>query len=244
MDALLTEALAAHGGLDRWSRITRIEAEMTFGGPFWKVKGQPDLLASQTIEAEARVQHIAMTPLGSDFERSCVFQNVNGTEQISIREGEDEIVAVRDDPRLSFTGHDSSTQWDELQTAYFASYASWLYLTEPFVLTYTGVSAHEIEPWHERDQVWRRLQVTFPPTIASHSPVQTYYFDRAGRQRRLDYEPIVDGSAKVAHYTDQHDVFNGFVTPTRHRVYRRQSDGSPDMSAALITLDLTDLSLS
>jgi hypothetical protein len=241
VDDLLAMVLAAHGGQDRWSRISRIEAEMTIGGPFWKLKGQPDLLASETIEADAHTQHLAMTPLSGDFERSCVLQVAGDLHHISIREGETDVVESRDDPRQSFTGYDSSTQWDVLQTAYFISYASWTYLTEPFVLAYPGVSAREIEPWHEGGQVWRRLAVTFPPSLATHSATQMYYFGDEGLQRRLDYEPVVNGNAKLAHYTDRHEVFNGFTVPTRRRVHRRLPDGSADMSFATITLDLTDL---
>jgi hypothetical protein len=41
--------------------------------------------------------------------------------------------------------------------------------------------------------------VTFPETIASHSTVQTYYFDsKTGLQRRMDYDVEVNGWANVA----------------------------------------------
>jgi hypothetical protein len=40
MDELLAEVIDAHGGLDRWSRITGMTARMTIGGPFWAYKGQ------------------------------------------------------------------------------------------------------------------------------------------------------------------------------------------------------------
>ena len=41
------------------------------------------------------------------------------------------------------------TPWDVLQLAYFIGYAMWNYLTTPFLFTYPGVEAREIEPWHE-----------------------------------------------------------------------------------------------
>jgi hypothetical protein len=46
MDALLSEVLAAHGGLEGWSRLTRITAQLSIGGPIWAAKGWPGANAS------------------------------------------------------------------------------------------------------------------------------------------------------------------------------------------------------
>src|SRR5260370_12474898 len=73
------------------------------------------------------------------------------------------LVEQRADPRASCAGYDVSTHWDAVQVAYFSSYALWNYLTTPFLFTYPGVQVHEIEPWQEEGQTWRRLHVTFPP---------------------------------------------------------------------------------
>jgi hypothetical protein len=41
MDKLLTAVLDAHGGLRNWTKVTRISAEMSLGGPFWAARGWP-----------------------------------------------------------------------------------------------------------------------------------------------------------------------------------------------------------
>ncbi len=64
-------------------------------------------------------------------------------------------------------------QWDEPQIAYFVGMATWSCLTEPHLFTHPGVQAHEIEPWRENGQTWRRLAVDFPADIPHHSPRQT-----------------------------------------------------------------------
>jgi hypothetical protein len=46
-------------------------------------------------------------------------------------------------------GYEVTTPWDALQVGYFISYASWNYLTAPFLLTYPGVQTRELEPWQE-----------------------------------------------------------------------------------------------
>jgi hypothetical protein len=115
-----------------------------------------------------------------------------------------------------FTG---DTPWTPTQTGYFNSYGTWIYLLEPFLLTLPGVQTREIEPWSEARETWRRLEVTFPDTIASHSRVQTYYFGAAtAMQRRVDYSPDVNGRPPAAHYTLERHVFDGLVVPARRRV--------------------------
>jgi len=83
------------------------------------------------------------------------------------------------------------------------------------------VQAHEVEPWQEDGETWRRLHVTFPDTIATHNPEQVFYFDADGMQRRMDYAPEVNGSPPTAHYTGDSKTFGGIVVPTRRRVHRR-----------------------
>jgi hypothetical protein len=57
------------------------------------------------------------------------------------------------------------------------------HLTEPFVFTYPGVNTHEIEPWQENGETWRRLAVTFPPSNANHNPDQGFYYDEQPQPR-------------------------------------------------------------
>jgi hypothetical protein len=134
-----------------------------------------------------------------------------------------------------------TSTWDLTQTGYFIGYALWNYLTEPFLLAHPGVEAHEIEPWEESGQTWRRLHVTFPDSIITHNPEQVFYFDEGGTQRRLDYAPQVNGNIPIAHYTGEAKTFGGIVVPTRRRVRRRLEDGTADMTIDYITIDIHDV---
>jgi len=238
MDALLASVLTAHGGLDHWSTVQALSVRLSLGGPFWGAKGWPDLLVDGTIDLDARREHLVSTSFTAP-DRRAVFDV--DPERVTIQTADGTIVEQRVDPRASFAGYDVSTPWDAIQVAYFSSYALWNYLTTPFLFTYPGVEAHEIEPWQEEGQTWRRLRVTFPPTIATHTPEQTFYYDADGMQRRLDYLVQVSGNALVAHYTDEPKTFGGLVFPTRRRVYRRRPDGTADRSRAAITVDIHDI---
>ena len=86
--------------------------------------------------------------------------------------------------------------------------------------------------------------MTFPQTIASHSTVQTYYFDSVtGLQRRMDYDVEVNGRAEVAHYTSEHKSFDGLIVPTRRRVLLRDKENYGIHSFAAILLDVDDVQL-
>jgi len=47
----------------------------------------------------------------------------------------------------SFAGHAPESPWSTLQLAYFAGYAMWTYLTQPFTFTTPGIVTNELEPW-------------------------------------------------------------------------------------------------
>jgi hypothetical protein len=145
--------------------------------------------------------------------------------------------------RAGFKGMLRNSAWDAKHLGYFLGYACWNYFTTPFLFTYPGVAAREIEPWHEAGQIWRRLQVRFPPSIATHNPDQVFYFDSQGLQRRMDYIVEINGSTLVGHYTSRYKNFDGLQVATRRRVFRRNPDNTVNLNLPSITLDIHDVEL-
>jgi hypothetical protein len=159
--------------MDRWARVDAITARLSIGGPFWGRKGWPAIFGDQTtLKLDARRQHVVVTPFDG-VDRRLVF-DVN-PERIVLYTNDGITVDQRDGPRASFAGYGVTTPWDALQVGYFISYACWNYLTAPFLLTFPGVEAQELEPWRENGETWRRLRVTFPQSIATHSTEQVFY---------------------------------------------------------------------
>jgi hypothetical protein len=238
MDKLLEAVLSAHGGAEHWARTTSIEAKMSLGGPFWAARGWPGIYAEQTVTLDPHRERIEFAPFTKAGVKSAFSV---GPERVSMTNAEGEVVEERTNARGGFPlpFDPLATPWDALQVAYFTSAAVWNYLTAPFVFTQPGVEAREIAPWVEGDETWRRLAVTFPRTIANHNAEQTFYFDDRLMQRRMDYSPDVTGSPPVAHYCANHRTVDGFVFPTRRRVYLHDANGVADQSFAPITIDIT-----
>ena len=242
MDKLLTDVLDAHGGLENWAKVTRITAEMSLGGPFWAARGWPDVYSKQTVTIDPHREHITLAPFTAPNRMSVLDLD---TESVAIATPDGTVVEERINPRQSFPAAfvDINTPWDAIQVAYFTSAAVWNYLTAPFVFTQPGVEAGEVAPWSEDDQSWRRLAVKFPRTIANHNADQVFYYDDALMLRRMDYSPDVTGKPPVAHYTYDHKTFDGFVFPTRRRVYLHDANGVASQDFTPITIDLANVTL-
>jgi hypothetical protein len=117
----------------------------------------------------------------------------------------------------------------------------WTYLNTPFIFALPGVETEEVEPWQERGETWRRLNVTFPASIATHSAQQTFYFDRNGLLKRHDYNVDVSGGTPAAHYVSQLMPVSGIIVPTRHLVFGRQPDGTAVPTPLVVSIDISEL---
>jgi hypothetical protein len=80
------------------------------------------------------------------------------TDSVTVQTLDGEPVETLAPARAAFKGMLRNTDWDAPHLGYFLGYACWNYFTSPFLFTYPGVRAREIEPWHEAGQTWRRLQ--------------------------------------------------------------------------------------
>jgi hypothetical protein len=244
MNDLLTLVLEAHGGLERWSKARTLTTRLAIGGPFWGRRGFPDAFLDETLEIDTRREHAVFTPWIARDQRLTLDV---APERVTLQTASGETVDSRTDPRSAYPRYErdvflrGQSPWDRLEVGYFLGYAMWNYLTAPFLFTYPGVKTRETEPWQEDGETWRRLEITFPSTVATHNPVQIFYYDSQGMQRRMDYAPDVAGNPPVAQYTSEPKTFGGIVFPTRRRVHRRNAEGIADLSFFTISIDIHDV---
>jgi hypothetical protein len=230
--------VAAHGGLDRWTGYTSVTAHLRNGGGLWGLKGQDGVLADVHVRVELHHQFASHFPFKEEGRRTALTP-----KRVAIETDSGEVLAERDNPRDSFAGHVLETPWDELQLAYFAGYAMWTYLTEPFSFTMPGFETEEVTPWEEDGQTWRRLKVTFPDDIATHSKERTFSFGSDGLIRRHDYNAEVAAGGPAAHYPSEYREFDGIMIPTKRRVYPLAEDGTANRDLLLVSIDLDGITL-
>jgi hypothetical protein len=239
MDELAKFAIEAHGGLDRWRQLKTVSARLLVGGVLWGLKGKDGLLSDVHVRVDLRREWASHWPFIRPDQHTS-FQ----PDRVAIETDDGGIVEERFDPRESFKGHALDTPWDDLQLAYFAGYAMWTYLNTPFLFALPGVKTEEIRPWEENGEVWRRVKATFPPGIATHSTVQTFYFDRTGLLKRHDYDVDIAGGTPAAHYVSELKNISGIVVPSRRRVFGRQPDGEAAPNPLVVSIDLSEVEFS
>ena len=236
MSNLLDIAVGAHGGLERWNRIRTIGVDLSVDGALWGSKGQSGLFQDGRYEAETHAQRAVMKRFGAPD------LNVRfSPDRLVLETNSGDVIETRDNPLAAFAGHVNETPWDRLHAAYFTGYALWTYLTQPFLYTYPGFGAEEIEPWHEGGEVWRRLKVTFPADTVSHTREQISYFGPDGLLRRHDYAVDVLGGVFGAQYVEDHRTVGGIVVPHRRIIYPLGPDNHKLAEPVLVSIEISKM---
>jgi hypothetical protein len=239
VNALLQQVLEAHGGLDRWKRLARVDATIVSGGGFFALKGILQDAEPRQMTAWLHEERSSVMPFGAPDQRSMFTP-----DRIAVEKLDGTVLAERYVPKDSFAGHQMHTPWDPLHRAYFNGEALWTYLTSPFLLAMDGVWVEEIAPWEEGDARWRVLRARFPGSIDTHSLSQDFYFDESFLLRRHDYQVNIAGGFPAAQLVSNHVRVDGVVVPTRRRAYTRGPDGRPVPEMLMVWIDLSDIRFS
>jgi hypothetical protein len=232
MSDLLETAIDAHGGLERWNQLDSVSARLTQGGVLWPLKGQAGVLDDVVVTASLHEERASHRPFGAPGRRSAFTP-----ERVAIETDDGTVLEALDQPRASFAGHAPETPWNTLQLAYFVGTAMWTYLTQPFTFALPGFHTMELEP----SDGLRRLRVTWPSSLATHSTDQTLYFDDEGLLARHDYDVEISGGTSAAHYVSDYDDVAGIRLPTKHRIFPRTPDGQSLAEPLIVSIDLTEI---
>ncbi|WP_395665968.1 hypothetical protein [Methylocella sp.] len=239
MSRLRDYVIEAHGGLPLWRQFEQVSADLDQGGVLWSVKGFPHTLERTSVAVGLKTQWASHAPFGSGGRRSRFEPG-----RTALESADGAILEDLSDPRASFAGHTLQTPWTELQLAYFAGCAMWTYLNMPFLLAWPGMESEELEPWPTDDGDWRRLAVRFPADIATHSALQTLYFDGDGLLKRHDYNVEIAGNTPGAHFVSDYVEVSGVSFPTRRRIFARRPDGGFSPEPLVVSIDLSNIRLS
>lgn len=218
---LLDEAIAAHGGGERFAELEELGIRLRCGGVAMATRGQPRALSR--IDARVRLHEPQVRFL--DWPEPGQTGVLDGWRSRIERGGE--IERERE-------GRRKRLRWDHLDVLHFAGYALWNYTTAPFLLARPGFRVRELEG--------RRLEVTFPPQIPTHSERQVFHLDREGRIARLDYTAEVFGRwARAANLCLAYEELEGLVVPVRRRVVPRGPRDVPLPGPTLVSIAIDEV---
>jgi len=238
MNDLLQLAVKAHGGLERWNQIRTITVAASLTGAIWFVKGQGDYLKDVVMTVDTTKERLITDFPGQD--KRFIF----GPQRLVMETRDGILLQQRDNPQEIFVGQSRDTPWDDLQVAYFQGEALWTYLNTPFLYTRPGFVTEEIASIQVGDEQWRRLKITFPDSIKSHTREQISCFGPDGLLRRHDYTvDILAGATGLNYATDYRDV-DGIIFPTKRRIYAYEGDYQLVPEPLLVKIDMGEITLS
>lgn len=228
------EAIEAHGGMDYWNCLDAIDAEISARGFLFTAKQRP-ILRRVRMRAATREPRFTFF----DFPKPGQISELIGNDEVRILDSGGRVVSGRENPRAAFRGIRRLFVWDDLDFIYFAGYATWNYLTAPFLLSRKGFVIEALEPFQGSLASLTRVQVTFPDDIPTHSRQQIFYFDDQLLLRRLDYTAeVVGGWAHAAHLCEEYRTFERLKAPTRRHVLPLLFRETPLPGPTLVELEL------
>jgi hypothetical protein len=237
MNDLLQKAVDAHGGLKRWNEISSVTVAASLTGAIWFVKSQGDYLKDVVMTVNTKKEWMTTDFPGQD--KRFLFT----PERLVMEKRDGTLIQARDNPEKAFEGQTRDTPWDDLQVAYFQGEALWTYLNTPFLYTQDGFQTEEIASIQVNGETWRRLKVTFPDHIKSHTREQISCFGPDGLIRRHDYTVDILGGATGLNYATDYKDVGGIIFPTKRRIYAYEGDYQLVPEPLLVKIDIREITL-
>src|ERR1700721_2081988 len=116
MNVVLSLAMKAHGGLERWKLVRNMQPKVTLNGTLWRIKGRPDGLIGVVMRLNTKEPDLTITPFpkpgtAGHFTPSRVWiEDANGT-----------VVSELKNPRDSFAGPAPPRRWTTFRNSSSAS---------------------------------------------------------------------------------------------------------------------------
>jgi hypothetical protein len=99
-----SNAVAAHGGLDRWNQVKSITVDASITGALWSLESKGDALNDVRFEVDTTRERLTMDFAGQD--KRSVFE----PHRVVMQRRDGTLIDARDDPERSFDGHQLQTR--------------------------------------------------------------------------------------------------------------------------------------
>ena len=232
---LLEKVLRVSGGLDLWRLTRRFTVHMSVTGSLCAARCSTAQLRGLVVEGSTQTQSLeiigfARADLRALYRPDWVALEGQDARRVMERQGSPE----------EFRGKLQLTTWDELQLAHYCGYLIWNYIATPFILADPDFETKELRRHVARSESLQQLRAVFPARVVTHASAQTFYFDREGFLRRLDYPAAHDAHTQIAQMFSGHQRFSGILVPTLCRLLSIGAKGVPVAKPSLLDLEIFD----
>src|SRR5258708_35415730 len=118
MNAVITPAIAAHGGRERGNTFNKVSTAVGGGGGLRLMKGLEDDHHPRERTVTLHEETTCISPFGQPDWRMAFTPDRVAIETIT-----GAVVSERSNPRAAFAGHVLETVWDLLHIVYFTGYS-------------------------------------------------------------------------------------------------------------------------
>jgi hypothetical protein len=233
---VLQNALRTSGGRDLWRLTRRFTVHMSITGVICTAKCSTANLKELVVEGSTHSQELEITGFARADMRA-----LYRADWVALEGRDARRVMERHGSPEEFRRGLQATTWDELQLAHYCGYLIWNYMVTPFILAESDFETKELRRSGVRSERLRRLEVTFPARVVTHAATQTFYFEREGFLRRLDYPAAHENGAQIAQMFSGHQRFSGILVPTLCRLLGVGADGLPVAKPTLLDLEIFDV---
>ena len=232
---LLEKALCASGGLDLWRLTRRFTLHMSITGSLCTERCSTAQLKELAVEGSTQTQALEIT----GFARADL-RALYRPDWVALEGQDARRVMERQGAPEEFRSGLRSTAWDELQLAHYCGYLIWNYIATPFILADPDFETKELRRNVARGESLQQLRAVFPARVVTHASAQTFYFDREGFLRRLDYSAAHDAHTQIAQMFSGHQRFSGILVPTLCRLLSIGAEGVPVAKPSLLDVEIFD----
>lgn len=232
--ALLENALRASGGVDLWRVTRRFTLHMSITGALCIEKSNTSQLKDLVVEGSTHIQALDITGF------ACPEGRARYRPDLVTVEGPNGRIRSQQATPAEFRSGLRSALWNDIQLAHYCGYLIWNHIASPFIFTDPDFETKELRWRGEPAENLRRLRVAFPARVVTHAPSQTFYFDREGLLRRLDYKAGHADHLYIAQMFSGHQRFSGILVPTLCRLLTAGSDEVPIAKTPLLDLEIFD----
>jgi hypothetical protein len=232
---LLENALRASGGLDLWRATRRFTLHMSITGPLCTARCSTARLKELAVEGSTQTQALEIT----GFARADL-RALYRPDRVALEGQDARRLRERQGSPEEFRNELQSTTWDELLLAHYCGYLIWNHIATPFILADPDFETKELRRNVARGDSLRQLRVMFPARVVTHASVQTFYFDREGFLRRLDYPAAHEEHTQIAQMFSAHQRFSGILVPTLCRLLSIGAKGVPVAKPSLLDVEIFD----
>jgi hypothetical protein len=217
--------MEAYGGVERWCASKAIEVCFSaWGWAFWLKWQKPYYRAHARLALWEPAAQITTNG-------STVFLEGHN---VRIENSSGRVIASRQNARRFFPYGRRALWWDQLDQAYFTSYALWNNLTLPALLLWEDIAWTEVADG--------KLKAWFPSQLPTHCDEQQFQFDRStGLLQQHHYTAEVMGEwAKECNVVVEHRDVDGLPYPSRRRVTPRKANSDPRSGPLLVEIEIHD----